>query len=447
MAVQFEIERFESENIQNHLGNYWMRVSEQIHLINRFTFMEWASARIIAGWVPAASELEWKCEMTYFMWQNMSFAERLRGRKDELSGNSKILIPSQKLQCFIQDTSRAGGFVPFLAGWFLEVTKESIQSIERFMEALDPIFDAPTIELLNDFLPKKRNQVKWAQGIVHEAVKDKEILVNVEMWRTYVKQYIRHLGGIDEREEPVGSEPVSPVREAYGPAPKKRSRPQKLKVIDNFEPPAEVGDSLKIFMWHYMTEIQVVDPMCYIFYGVDEMPFEFFCDFARHIWDETRHHRMGVRRLKQMGFDPWDFPIPYGEDAIEELESYYAELTMVGETCSFTRKKKSMESYYRLGDILSGMTAEIDIVDERSHVRFGKKWIPVLYQQKFNDQRSLDEIIRSIMDRWMEFDKTGLGKLQGNPELQKLTTEERKSITHFAFCGKIEFKNLNFDNL
>jgi hypothetical protein len=148
-----------------------------------------------------------------------------------------------------------------------------------------------------------------------------------------------------------------------------------------------------------------------------------------------------------MGFHPREFAIPYGEDAIQELESYYAELTMVGETCSLSRKKKSMESYYKLGDILSGMTAEIDIVDERSHVRFGKKWIPVIYQQKFGDSRSLDEIIRSIMERWMDQDESGLGKLQGNPELSKLTSEERKSITHFAICGKIEFKNLNFDHL
>jgi hypothetical protein len=71
----------------------------------------------------------------------------------------------------------------------------------------------------------------------------------------------------------------------------------------------------------------------------------------------------------------------------------------------------------------------------------------VLYKQKFGDQRSLDEIVHSIMDRWMESDASGLGKLQGNPDLAKLSSEEKKSITHFAFCGKIEFKNLNFDQL
>ena len=69
---------------------------------------------------------------------------------------------------------------------------------------------------------------------------------------------------------------------------------------------------------------------------------------------------------------------------------------MVGETCSFSRKKKSLESFYAKGDILSGMTAEIDIVDERSHVRFGKKWIPILYKQKFGDAK-LEELIKQAM--------------------------------------------------
>jgi hypothetical protein len=170
------------------------------------------------------------------------------------------------------------------------------------LEALDPIFDAPTIELLNDFLPKKRAQVNWAKDLLHEAVKDKDILFSVEKWRKYVRQYMQHLGGIDEREESTCELPVSPIKEAYGSAPVKRSKPSWLKVIDTFEPPAEVGDNLKIFMWHYMTEIQVVDPMCYIFFGLDDMPFEFYCDFARHIWDETRHHRIGMRRLRKWAF-------------------------------------------------------------------------------------------------------------------------------------------------
>ncbi|OCT11889.1 hypothetical protein A8709_28920 [Paenibacillus pectinilyticus] len=448
MTQSFPIETFQSESFQNQLGGYWMRVADQVQSLNRLVFLEWASSRIIAGWVPAAPELAWKCEMTHIMWHQMTFAEQLRSRKEELAGNSKVTIPSAALEALIQNISRADTFMAFMAGWFLEFNRSMMDAYERLQEALDPIFDAPTIELLQDIIPKKRKHNEWARLIVHEAVKQLELLQSVNRFRTYVRASLLYAGGVDEKQETFGGvAPLFPITEPLGPAPRKRAKPNNVKTTDEFIPPVEVADNLKIFMWHYMTEIQVVDPMCYVFFGLSDMPFEFYCDFSRHIWDETRHHQMGVRRLQQMGFDTSEFAIPYGDDAIHELENYYSELSMVGETCSFTRKKKSMETYYEKGDILSGMTAEIDIIDERSHVKFGKKWIPVMHKNRSGHDQSLDEIIREIMNRWIDQDQSGLGSLQGNPELAKLPEEEKRSIKHFAFCSKIEFKDLNFGKL
>jgi hypothetical protein len=438
MSVQFEIEAFQSEEMKHELGEYWMRAADQINLINRFIFLEWASARVVAGWVPAAKELEWKSTLTYFMWQDMNAAARLRSRKEELAANGKITVPSKQVEAFVQEVSRADSFSAFAAGWFLEVKTDMVHAYERLMESLDPIFDAPTIEIIEDLLPRKRKQIAWAKDIIRDEVKVPETLSSVSRWRTYVRRYVLHLGGMDGRLDFHEQQPMRPEVEVYGPAPIRRTMPDWLKKTDFDHPPVEVADSLKLFMWHYMTEIQVVDPMCYVFFGVDDMPFEFYVDFSRHIWDETRHHQMGVRRLQQMGFDIHDFPIPYAEDATKELEQFYAELTMFGETCSFTRKKKSMDSFYAKGDMISGMTAEIDIIDERTHVKFGKKWTPALYKRRHSDDKGLDEIVKGIMDRWISEDRKGTGSL---------SDEDKKSITHFAFCGKIEFKNLNFDKL
>ncbi|WP_084225259.1 DUF455 family protein [Paenibacillus pectinilyticus] len=441
MTVHFEIERFESQDLRNKLGDYWMRVPEQISLLNRFIFLDWASARLIAGWVPAAKELEWKSELCRHMWIDMTCAHRLLERKEELAANAKIHIPTPQIQTFLQDVAAADGFYAFLAGWYMEVKTEIIHALERLTESLDPIFDAPTLELITELLPKKRDQIEWAKRLIHECVKDPATLESVTRWRKYARDYVRHLNGIDGRGDfGVTAQPAKPLVEAYGPAPKKRTMPDWLKKGDFDHPPEDVRDNLKIFMWHYMTEIQVVDPMCYVFYGMDDMPFEFFVDFSRHIWDECRHHQMGVRRLEQLGFDIKQFPIPFVEDATQELEHFYAELTMFGESCSFSRKKKSMDSFYAKSDIISGMTAEIDIVDERTHVKFGKKWTPFLYKHRLQDDRSLDDIVRGIMDR--RFAEAAPGS-----DLSKLNAEERSSITHFAFCGKIEFKNLVFDKL
>ncbi|ANE48235.1 hypothetical protein SY83_20245 [Paenibacillus swuensis] len=431
MLQKFEIEKFESGEVQSQLRQYWVTVSDQIQLVNRLLFIEWVSSRVIAGWVPAAAEFEWKTQLTYYMWQNMTIAEKLRKRKEELAGNAKIVIPSQKLEELLQNVARADSFHAFMGGWFLEVQRDLVASYEHYLYVCDPIFDAPTIELLEEIIPKKRKQLEWAHKVIHNAVAVPETLSSVERWRSYTKKYLLYIGGLLEKEESLCTQPVAPA-EPYGPAPEKRSMPDWLDTnvkLDEF--PEEFAGTLKTFMWHYATEIQVIDPMCYVFYGMDDMPFEFFVDFSRHIWDEVRHHLMGVRRLEQMGYDPKKLPLPYDEKPVTELEQYYLHLTMLGETCSFSRKKKSMEAFYEKGDIISGMTAEIDIVDERSHVKFGKKWLEPMFSQRLGDHRTLEELIRGMIEGVM----------------QELPEAERKSISHFAFCGRIEFKNLSYDRL
>jgi hypothetical protein len=441
MSIKFEIDafqpnedKFQTEEQKKVLNQYWTRASEQVRILNRFIFLEWASARMIAGWVPAATDFDDRCMLTRFMAQNMLIADRLRERKKELQNNDTIQVPSEAVLTAIQDLGRADGYYAFVAGWYLELQTNLIRCYERFSEGLDAIFDAPTLDLLEELLPKKRKQVEWAKQLVHDAVHNPSVLKSVESWRTYVRSYLLFIGDLDERSNYGIPKPTTPVESPYGPAPEKRTRPEWLKVSSLIEPPTEFAGSLKTFMWHYATEIQVVDPMCYVFYGIDDMPFEFYVDFSRHIWDESRHHQMGARRLKQMGYDLRDVPLPFGENALKNLEDYYSQLTMVGETCSFTRKKKSMDAYYKKGDVISGMTAEIDIIDERRHVGYGKKWAQKLYE-RVGDHRSLEQIIKDII------------MTSQHAELSKLTQDEKESLTHFAFCSKIEFKYLNFEKL
>lgn len=59
----------------------------------------------------------------------------------------------------------------------------------------------------------------------------------------------------------------------------------------------------------------------------------------------------------------------------------YSSLTMVGESCSFGKKRKAAEAFWKFGDALSAVQMEYDIMDERMHVDFGTNWGPELYKQ------------------------------------------------------------------
>jgi uncharacterized ferritin-like protein (DUF455 family) len=443
MTVRFDIDDFEAQTMENHMSEYWLRVPEQVDTLNRLVFLEWASARVISGWIPGAPEFTWKCAMSKWVWQNMRIADKLLQRKEELSGNRKISIPSKSLHTFIQDASAADGYFSFVSGWFHEITKDLIRHYETFADSLDEIFDSPTLEILEEILPKKCEQLKWAVTLIRDAVKDEPVLHSVTRWRNYVGKYLLFIGGLDEKPMFPMDKPDCPISEAYGPAPAHPAKPAWLKPGDLMVPPQEFSDSLKIFMWHYATEIRAVDMLCYAFYGIDDMPFEFYVDLSRHLWDESRHHMMGVRRLQQLGYEPRDVPLPWLERAPGKLEEFYSTLTMVAESCSFNRKRKSMNAFYEKGDLISGMTAEIDIIDERRHVKYGKKWLPDLFKRRLGQEATLDEILRLAIARTVESNNKGA--------FTGLDAEQRKklaeTLTQSELCGKIEFKYLTYDKL
>ena len=159
---------------------------------------------------------------------------------------------------------------------------------------------------------------------------------------------------------------------------------------------------------------------------------KFYLDLARHTWDEARHSRMGMRRLREMGFDPLrDFKWPYSPTRTASFAEWFGSLTMLAEACSFTRKQGSIEPFYRFGDPLSAQQSEVDCLDERLHVTFGRKWFPVMAQQT-GDTITLRELVKTLRQKSI---------LTRQFRAEELTEDEKLEIaqTATAFCNAIEF--------
>jgi hypothetical protein len=77
------------------------------------------------------------------------------------------------------------------------------------------------------------------------------------------------------------------------------------------------------------------------------------------------------------------------------------------------------------------MLPEIDCVDERLHVRFGRKWLPVMFKNNKGDDRPLEVIA----------DTTRLRLSQDWTQFEGLTEEEREKVAQSVagFCTTIEF--------
>ena len=143
-------------------------------------------------------------------------------------------------------------------------------------------------------------------------------------------------------------------------------------------------DSVKQMIYIYATEIFAGETLSTIYYYIDRMPLPFYFDLARHMWDEFRHSQMGMRRLLQMGYTVDQFQWlggPGKQDVKEHFTELYSNLTMLGEACGFKKKRKSAEAFWKFGDVLSAITCEFDLIDERRHIDFSTRWGPELFKK------------------------------------------------------------------
>jgi hypothetical protein len=114
------------------------------------------------------------------------------------------------------------------------------------------------------------------------------------------------------------------------------------------------------------------------------MPFDFIYAESRHMWDESRHGDSGYHRLKDFGLNFEHFGYnSYGAKGDGDLpamtpkevyENFYG-VTQIAETGYFATKRYCFEDFADHGDDASAEMMQYDIIDETSHVEYGRIWL------------------------------------------------------------------------
>ncbi len=417
-------------------GFPWVRIREHVEKLSRLISLQFGLVRLLAGWVPNCASYELKTELPRLIYEDMRHLLRLYDRFNQLPGSSNGIEPSAELKEFLTCLGQADDHHCFLSGFYFDVKRSLLVAMEDYLRACDPLYDAPTIYELRGIIPELREQIDWANQALLESRLDVATGERVAQWRGYVRALLASIGGIGGEE--VGlktSLPESPALAPLSPAPKQFLGDPNMQYLDHFplsQEEAPVHLTLREIVYHNATEWAVIDHLCVLFFGARGMPLEFYLDLARHTWDEARHSRMGMRRLRQMGFDPFrDFQWPYSPSRNDSFAEWFGSLTMLAEACSFTRKHGSIEPFYRFDDPLSAQQSEIDCLDERLHVTFGRKWFPVMAEQN-GDTRPLRDMVKTLREKSI---------LTRQYKAEELTDEQKQEIAHSAtaFCNAVEF--------
>ena len=366
-------------------------------LLNRYRFIEYETLRILAAWLPATAMMDWKLVMGRLLWEDAQHVQQLYQRLREIQTPAFRPPGDDALERLMAESLHAPSAADLLAGLF-RVIKPALAATYRWhcqQTFANP--DAPTLYAFKHILLDEEAQLTWAT----EALADHP----AGEWEAYIAGLLAAAGGVSGREERRQTPAPPPLRRQFE-MPRTVARDERFNPVDR-----KAGQRLKsvdhetqrlLDFESYSQEMLAAETVAVIIHLSPDMPWAFTYDSARHLYDETRHCKLGIEWLAHHGYDYMEVPQNtriYAWRTQYDAATQYCLLTMGNEVHAFPHRHIQMAAYAETGDRLSAQYVSYDMADERQHVAFGHKWLPQLMAKNGIDA-PVEEFIAETVALW-----------------------------------------------
>ena len=366
-------------------------------LLNRYRFIEYETMRILAGWLPATANMDFKLAMGRLLWEDAQHVQYLYQRLREVQTPAFRPPGDAALEHLMAETINAPNERDLLAGLFRVIKPALVQAYHWHLEQTFANPDAPTLYALKHILIDEDDQLVWAQTALADHPQG--------AWEAYIAGLMAAAGGVTGH-EPRGAHPENPVSYRPFSVPRTAARDERFNIQDHqagqriVEPDA-ASRRLSEFE-SYSQEMLAAETVALIIYLSPDMPWAFAYDSARHCYDETRHCRLGIEWLQQHEMDYTH--VPQNTRIYEWRSQYdpatqYCLLTQGNEAHVFPFRHESLAAYEAAGDQLSAQYVSYDMADERQHVAYGNKWLPQLMKAHGIDT-PVEEFVAETVALW-----------------------------------------------
>jgi uncharacterized ferritin-like protein (DUF455 family) len=388
----------------------WMRL-DTAQLLKRFFFCERSLLVSEAAWIPVIAPLDVKIGLARFIWQSAETAHALRNRVFELRFPSRLLEEQGADQALIELFSAVKNS-PSVPAFLLSIGKVLLpalrDSYREYLEASDSIADGPTHRFLSLALSEKEEQIRsferWAESALSANPELREASL---AWTKVVADRLSQVGGVGVEPPPslpaTGTLPGSlPGSQPYAiperPARDRRFWPCRFYWPDIVDPGYPYGEGVQLQLRSaisHVNEVWAIEAggvMLSAF--ADVLPWEWIYNAARWTYDESRHCRMGYKRLMAWGLDPAEIPLgtyiyesASGQDPIYRLGMLY-----FFETKNIRHKPARTQLFHAYGDMASEHDMDFDWADETMHAGYGKHWLKELLAVRGEDPTAYDQV-------------------------------------------------------
>ncbi|MDZ4764833.1 MAG: hypothetical protein SGI73_09800 [Chloroflexota bacterium] len=361
-----------------------INIDQNVELLKRYAYLEKACMHTLAGWLPGVPEWEAKNELGLHLWESADSANEIYSRLRELRCWQPDRGIASALQTLARDLNDAQNTGEVIATVYLVVKRALLEAYRAHPETTWADFDRPTVKTTEKLLPATERQVKWAERFFGEIAAN---YAGYEAWRDYIAELLAADGGVSG----LGAKHDLPLRPDGHASLLPWQTCQRMPTWLVFDPNVDFEPDRKAEpeahrLWrfkHYLNEMTAAETLGSILWLTPEMPWEYQFNVSRHLWDEIRHSQLGQIRVQQLGLRIEDVPQVvqiYNVMMTLPAVDQYALLTTVIEPNGMPEKIANREHWEEIDDDISAAAVSYDWSDENFHVRWGKKWTPVLLE-------------------------------------------------------------------
>ncbi|TVY10976.1 hypothetical protein [Paenibacillus cremeus] len=365
-------------------GKFSVEINSKV--LRRFRYIHEQLFRCEAAQLPARANWHLKAALGRHLYEDAEAVGALRRRILELRTPPTQLLkePNVTLALLFEDLIHAETDMELLAGIYRVVKPALLEAYTLHMAETQQLVDYPTIRILKVLCMELREQIEWGERMIAELQQDGEPLELAAEFEAHIADYLAAAGGITGEQ---GVRTQLPARWRSGKPyemPKHAVRDSKRMgpaALGRTSIPSlsDVPDHIRLCMMmkSRQEEMSAVENLASVIYDQKQMPWEFYQDLARHLWDEVRHALFGQAALEAEGID-WMALRQYvgGYDPlIPKLPAQRYALLSIGFEDKAMKRPGKVGEYEFCRDVakhpLMERFQDYDWADEVTHAAFG----------------------------------------------------------------------------
>lgn len=393
-------------------------VEENAKRLQRYRYIHERLLFVGAAQLPSRHNWDVKVAIGRHLYEDAEAADQLRARVHQLRSPQPAVgqEPDPALVLLMDELLHAASDSEWLAGVYTVIKPELAKAYLSHMCRTQQIVDQPTIRMLRSILLDLEDQLQWGKEAIErlrsEGSWDE---AGAASFCALLRSYIGAAGGMSGEAAKNAQLPVRVRSFAAYQLPKQSQRDAAMggttlyrtSMGAEFDDPAR--QRLVGMMRVRQEEMTAAELLAAVIWSQKGMPWAFYRDLARHLWDEIRHALFGQAALEADGYD-WHSRPQYTSDYDVNIEkipgAQYAWLSIGIEEGAMKRPGKVGEFEFCRDEAKHPLMAQFqdyDWADEVTHAAFGRAWTPELFGE---DLGYIREVAKHELDHfWREVRK------------------------------------------